>query len=74
MRDELIGLLAERVGLSEDQAGQAVDTVLGFVKENPQQLLDLLGGNSEQLASLLGDNAPIDLDDLKGSIGRLFGG
>jgi hypothetical protein len=74
MRDQLISLLAERVGLNEDQAGQAVDAVLGFVKENPQQLLGLLGDNPEQLMGLLGDNAPVDLDDLKGSIGKLFGG
>ncbi|MBX7111034.1 MAG: hypothetical protein K1X87_04190 [Dehalococcoidia bacterium] len=74
MREQLISLLAERIGLNEDQAGQAVDTILGFVQENPQQLLGLLGGNSEQLASLLGDNPPVDLDDLTGSLGKLFGG
>ena len=74
MRDQLISLLAERIGLNEDQAGQAVDTVLGFVKENPQQLLGLLGDNPEQLMGLLGDNSPVDLDDLTGSLGKLFGG
>ncbi len=74
MRDQLISLLAERIGLNEDQAGQAVDAVLGFVKEHPEQLVGLLGEHSEQLAGLLGDNSPVDLDDLKGSIGKLFGG
>ncbi|MEZ4553791.1 MAG: hypothetical protein AB7L91_03395 [Dehalococcoidia bacterium] len=73
MRDQLINLLAERVGLNAEQAGQAIDTMLGFVKENPQQLLELLGGNAEQLAGLLGENSPVDIGDIGGSIGKLFG-
>jgi len=62
MRDQLISLLAERAGLNEEQAGQAVDAVLGFVREHP-----------EQLAALLGDNAPVDLDRVAGSVRKLFG-
>jgi len=62
MNDQLVSLLAERVGLNEEQAAQAIDTVLGFVKEHP-----------DQLAGLLGDS-PIDVDDIAGSVRRLFGG
>lgn len=43
MKEKLIALVVERAGLSEDAANKAVDTVLGFLKENPDQVTALLG-------------------------------
>ena len=45
MREELIKLLQERVGLSQAQAEQATDVVLKYLQEKgPQELQSLLGG------------------------------
>jgi hypothetical protein len=52
MKDQVIKLLMDRVGLDEAKAGQALETVMGFVKENPERLSGLMG--SEQAQSFLG--------------------
>jgi nucleoid DNA-binding protein len=46
--NELIRRVAERVGISEDQARKAVDVVTGFIKER------LPGSVAIQLDSVLG--------------------
>lgn len=61
--DELIKLVVNKVGISEAQAKQAVDTVLGFLKE---RLPDPIAGQID--AVLEGD-----LSGLQGMIGGLGG-
>lgn len=46
MKAKLIDLVCERTGISEDAATKAVDTVLGFLKDNPEQLQELAAGGS----------------------------
>jgi hypothetical protein len=48
-----------KVGLDEEKANQAVDRVLDFVKDNPQQITEYLskfgmGGVAEKLGGLGG--------------------
>jgi len=45
--DELVSMVAEKTGLSEDMARTAVETVLGFVKDR------LPGGIGDNLEGLL---------------------
>jgi uncharacterized protein (DUF2267 family) len=64
--DELVKLVADKVGISEAQAQQAVETVLGFLKE---KLPEPIAGQVE--AVLEGDLG--GLADLAGGLGGLFG-
>lgn len=59
MKEQLISLLQSKVGLDAEKANQAVDTVLDFIKNNPQQVTEYLG----KLPGGLGDK-----------LGGLFGG
>lgn len=43
MNEKIIALVCERTGLSPDVATRAVDTVLNFLKENPDQIKELVG-------------------------------
>jgi hypothetical protein len=59
MKEQLVSLLISKVGLDEEKANQAVDTVLNFVKDNPEQITEYLGkaglGNvAEKLGGLGG--------------------
>ena len=58
MKEQLVSLLVSKVGLDEEKANQAVDTVLNFFKENPDQVSSLLGklpgGLGDKLGGLLG--------------------
>ncbi len=42
MKEQLVSLLVSKVGLDQEKADQAVDTVLGYLKDNPQQLASYL--------------------------------
>jgi hypothetical protein len=69
--DELIKLVAGKVGISAEQAEQAVQTVLGFLKDKlPEpiagQLENIVGGGS-------GEAGGLDLGDVGGALGGLFG-
>ena len=64
--DELVKLVADKVGITEEQAQQAVETVLGYLKEN---LPEPIAGQVE--AVLEGDLS--GLSDLVGGLGGLFG-
>ncbi len=64
--DELIKLVQEKTGISEQQARDAVQTVLGFVKE---RLPEPLGS---QLEGLIGGGAAGGSDPL-GGLGNLGG-
>lgn len=69
--DELIKLVADKAGITEAQAQQAVDAVLGFLKE---QLPEPLAGQIDAL--LKGDMSGLQglLGGLGGNLGGLFGG
>ena len=38
MKEQLVSLLITKVGLDKAKASQAVDTVLDFVKDHPEQI------------------------------------
>jgi hypothetical protein len=59
VKEQLVSLLQSKVGLDPEKANQAVDTVLDFIKNNPQQLTEYLG----KLPGGIGDK-----------IGGMFGG
>ncbi len=68
MNDELIKMVADKVGISQDKASTAVDTVLGYVKNKlPQgissQIDNVVGGGSssgggvtDAIGGILGGN------------------
>ena len=60
--DELVKQVAQKVGISEEMAKTAVDTVLGFLKDK------LPGPIASQIDGLLGGG------DLAGQAGGLLGG
>ena len=64
--DELVKMVADKVGISEAQAKQAVEVVMGFLKDN---LPEPLAGQVE--AVLSGDVSGVQ--DLLGGLGGLFG-
>ena len=64
--DELVKMVADKVGITEAQAKQAVETVMGFLKE---KLPEPIAG---QLDAVL-DGDVSGLGDLAGGIGKLFG-
>ena len=71
--DELIKLVAGKVGISAEQAEQAVNTVLGFLKDKlPEpiagQLENIVGGSGGAGAA-----GGLDLGDVGGALGGLFG-
>jgi uncharacterized protein (DUF2267 family) len=64
--DELIELVSEKTGISEEQATQAVETVMDYLKEHlPEPVADQIEG------LLSGD---VDTDSLMEGLGGLFGG
>ena len=68
--DELIRQVAERTGISEDQARTAVTTVVGFIKERlPEPIASQVDGLLEGSAGA----AAGGLGDLGGMIGGILG-
>lgn len=66
--DELVRMVAEKTGIGEDAARQAVNVVLGFLKERlPSQISGLL----DTAAS--GKDASDQASDLLKGVGGLFG-
>ena len=64
--DELVKLVASKVGIPEAQAKQAVEVVMGYLKDNlPEPLAGQIDG------VLSGDMS--GLGDIAGNIGKLFG-
>lgn len=51
MKDQLVALLGDKVGLDEAKASEVVDTVVGFLKDNPQRITELLGDNPAEMVS-----------------------
>jgi uncharacterized protein (DUF2267 family) len=64
--DELIKQVANKVGISEAQAKQAVEMVMDFLKD---RLPEPIAGQLD--AALEGDLS--DLTDMAGGLGKLFG-
>ena len=64
--DELVKMVADRVGISEAQAKQAVEMTLAFLKD---KLPEPIAGQLD--AALEGDVS--GLGDLAGGLGKLFG-
>ncbi|UCC64226.1 MAG: hypothetical protein JSV36_03990 [Anaerolineae bacterium] len=64
--DELIKLVSDKVGISEKQAKQAVETVMGFLKDK------LPAPIASQVEGVLSGEMP-DLGDLGKSLGGLLG-
>jgi hypothetical protein len=65
--DELVKLVSKKVGISDAQARQAVETVVGFLKTRlPDPLAD-------QVENLLEGGEGLDLDDLTKNLGGLLG-
>ena len=69
--DELVKQVVEKTGISEEQAQQAVQVVLGFVKD---KLPGPLAAHVDQLVSGQGGSGGLDLGNLGNSIGGMFGG
>jgi hypothetical protein len=67
--DELVKMVADKVGISEAQAKQAVEIVLSFLKE---KLPDSMAGQLDAVVD--GDLSGLgDLGDLAGGLGGMFG-
>jgi uncharacterized protein (DUF2267 family) len=64
--DELVKTVADKVGISEAQAKQAVETVMEFLKD---KLPEPIAG---QLDAVL-DGDVSGLGDVVGGLGKLFG-
>jgi uncharacterized protein (DUF2267 family) len=65
--DEIIKLVQEKVGLSEDQAKMAVSTVLGFVKERLPEPI------AAQFETLLSSDTSALMDQAQSVMGMLGG-
>jgi hypothetical protein len=59
VKEQLVSLLISKVGLDQQKAEQAVDTVLGYVKDNPEQLSSYLGklpgGLGDKIGGMFGN-------------------
>ena len=60
--DRIVEIVADRAGISPEIAEKAVNAVLGFLKENP-----------EQVTALLSNVTGGDLGEVAGKLGKLFG-
>lgn len=65
--DELIKLVSQKAGISEDQAKKAVETVMGFLKDK------LPAPVASQVEGMLSGGEMPDVGDLSGQLGGLLG-
>lgn len=70
--NELISMVAQKTGIGEDKARQAVETVVGFLKDRlpgplGAQLEGVINGSPNQVADDLRNKA-------SGALGGMFGG
>ncbi|HDQ73365.1 MAG TPA: hypothetical protein ENN19_14925 [Chloroflexi bacterium] len=65
--DELVKLVSKKTGLSEEMSRQAVDVVIGFLKEK------LPAPIAGQIDNALSANAVGGLGDLAGGLGSILG-
>ena len=67
--DEVIKMVTQKIGVSEDQARTAVNTVVGFLKDK------LPAPIAAQLDGVMNGNLSMDsLGDVAKGIGGMFGG
>lgn len=70
--EELVKQVAQKVGISEDQARGAVETVVGFIKA---RLPEALQPHVDSALGLAGSAVGgLDLGNIASSLGGLFGG
>jgi hypothetical protein len=77
--DELVNQVSQRTGLPPDQARQAVDAVLGFLKDKlpgpiASQIDGLLGGQSGQGGQASPGNIAGQAQQELGGLGNMLGG
>lgn len=65
--DDLIKQVTQKAGISENQAKQAIETVLGFIKDK------LPAPIASQVAGVLGGGETPDLGDVGEKLGGLLG-
>jgi uncharacterized protein (DUF2267 family) len=65
--DELVKMVSERTGISEEQAEQAVETVMGFLQEKLPEPI------ASQVESLLSGGELPDVGDLGKTLGGVLG-
>jgi hypothetical protein len=67
--DEVIKMVSDKIGVSEDQARTAVTTVVGFLKDKLPEPI------ASQLDGVMNGNFSLDsLGDVAKGIGGMFGG
>lgn len=64
--DELVKLVSEKTGISEDQARQAVEAVVGYLKD---KLPEPIAGQIDKALS----GGSVDVEDLKKGLGGMLG-
>ena len=68
--EQIVTLIVEKTGLSEENAQQAADVVLGYIRE---QLPDSVAGMLDSVID--GGEMPTSMGDVvSGALGGLFGG
>jgi hypothetical protein len=65
--DELVELVSEKTGIPEEQSRQAVEIVVGYLKDN---LPKPIAGQIDKALS----GGGVDVDDLKKGLGGMLGG
>lgn len=70
MRSTIVQLIQEKAGISAEQAGMALDTVVGFLKD---KLPEPIAGQLDAVLSGEGGVGADQLNNIMGSLGGLFG-
>jgi len=72
MQQQLVQLVSEKTGISEDKSRMAVDTVVGWLKQQ------LPGGLGSQLDNVVGGGGAsasgLDTGGVAGALGDMLGG
>lgn len=67
----LINQLKTKLNITDAQAEEAIDTVMGFVRQKFPDVGRQLDG---LVAKIDRDGDGLDMDDIKGAVGGMFGG
>lgn len=59
--DQIVSMVASRAGIPADQAEKAVEAVLGYLREHPDQIKGLVGVDMASASGMMG------------RIGKMFG-
>jgi hypothetical protein len=59
--DQIVSMVASKVGIPADQAQKAVEAVLGYLRENPDQIKSLVGVDMGSAGGMMG------------RVGKMFG-